>query len=164
MAEPTRAIAHVGVTVPDMTTAVEWYSKVLGMRLIKEPGVLAMGINGPIDDLCVDIFGEEFESVIVGHMSAANGVIVELFEFSNPAYEKSEPPFPYWRGGIFHFAVIAEDVEHLVEVITENGGRARSKIGRFYDDKDLRAVYCEDPWGTVIEVISESDERAWSNL
>jgi catechol 2,3-dioxygenase-like lactoylglutathione lyase family enzyme len=164
MPEPARAIAHVGITVPDMDAAVEWYSKVFGMRLVKDVGVLALGVNGPIDDLCVDIFGEEFDSVKVGHLSAANGVIVELFEFSKPAYEKDEPSFQYWRGGIFHFAVIAEDVEHLVDVIAENGGRARSMVGRFSEDRDTRAVYCEDPWGTVIEVISESDERAWSNL
>ena len=62
MAEPARAIAHVGITVPDMDAAIEWYSKVFGMRPIKDVGVLAMGLNGPIDDLCVDIFGAEFES------------------------------------------------------------------------------------------------------
>jgi catechol 2,3-dioxygenase-like lactoylglutathione lyase family enzyme len=164
MTEPARAIAHVGITVPDLDAAIEWYSKVFGMRKVKEPGELALGLNGPIDDLCVDIFGEDFQSVRLAHLSAANGVIVEIFEFTNPPYEKSEPSFAYWRGGIFHFAVIAEDVEHLVDVITENGGRRRSMIGRFFEDKDLRAVYCQDPWGTVIEVISESDERAWSNL
>ena len=164
MAEPARAVAHVGITVPDLEAAIEWYCKVLGMEKIKEPGELALGLNGPIDDLCVDIFGEQFGAVRVAHLASANGVTVELFEFVQPSYEKPVDSFAYWRGGIFHFAVVASDVEHLVDVIVENGGKQRSKIGYLIEGKDLRAVYCEDPWGTVIEVISHSDERAWSNL
>ena len=164
MAEPARAVAHVGISVPDIEAAADWYCRVFGLEKITEIGELAAGGGGPIDDLCVDIFGEQFGAVKMAHLASANGVAIELFEFVKPAYEEPDQSFAYWRGGIFHFAFVASDAEHLAGVIEENGGRQRSMMGRFFDDRPIRACYCEDPWGTIIEVISESHERAFANF
>jgi hypothetical protein len=37
-------------------------------------------------------------------------------------------------------------------------------IAPIFEGKPVKACYCEDPWGTVIEVISHSHERAFSNM
>jgi catechol 2,3-dioxygenase-like lactoylglutathione lyase family enzyme len=162
--EPARAIAHVGISVPDIDAAVDWYCKVFGMEAIVPTGELDASVGGPIVELTVDIFGDKFGGVKVAHLTGANGVGVELFQFVKPAYQAPDEPFEYWRGGIFHFAYVAKDAERLVEAIEANGGRRRSKLDFLFEGRDVRAAYCEDPWGTVIEVISHSDERVFSNL
>jgi catechol 2,3-dioxygenase-like lactoylglutathione lyase family enzyme len=164
VAEPARAVAHIGISVPDLEAAVDWYCKVFGLEKISENGELATGGGGPIDDLAVDIFGEGFSGLKLAHLASANGVAIELFEFIEPAYEPPDQRFAYWRGGIFHFAFVAADTEALADVIVANGGRRISVIGHFFEGRSLRACYCEDPWGTVVEVISESHERAFANL
>jgi catechol 2,3-dioxygenase-like lactoylglutathione lyase family enzyme len=164
MAEPMRPVAHVGISVPDLEAAVDWYCKVFGLEQIIPSGEVDAAAGTPIEDLCADIFGEGFGRMKLAHLASANGVAIELFQFVEPAYEAPTERFAYWRGGIFHFAFHAPDAEHLAQVIVDNGGRRISKLDRLFDGRTLRACYCEDPWGTVVEVISESHERAFANL
>lgn len=164
MGEPMRAVAHVGISVPDLDAAVDWYCKVFGLEKISENGEVDASAGGPIEDLCADIFGEGFKRMKLAHLASANGVAIELFEFVEPKYEAPKDTFAYWRGGIFHFAFVAPDAEHLAAVIAENGGRQRSKLDRLFEGRTVRACYCEDPWGNVVEVISHSHERVFSNL
>jgi catechol 2,3-dioxygenase-like lactoylglutathione lyase family enzyme len=159
-----RPVSHVGISVPHLEAAVEWYCEVFGLQKITESGEVDAKNGTPIGDLCVDIFGERFGGVKLAHLASANGVAVELFQFTQPAYEAPTERFAYWRGGIFHFAFHAPDAEHLAQVIVDHGGRRISKLDRIFDGRTLRACYCEDPWGTVVEVISESHERAFANI
>ena len=164
MDEPMRAVAHVGISVPDLEAAVDWYCKVFGLEKISENGEVDASAGGPIEALCADIFGKDFKRMKLAHLASANGVAVELFEFVEPKYEPPTDNFAYWRGGIFHFAFVAKDPEHLAEVIVENGGRRRSKLDHLFEGRPVRACYCEDPWGNIVEVISHSHERVFSNL
>jgi catechol 2,3-dioxygenase-like lactoylglutathione lyase family enzyme len=150
--------------VPDLEAAVRWYCEVFGLEPITGNGEIDARDGGPITELCVDIFGAGFGGMKLAHLASANGVAIELFEFLEPAYEAPENSFAYWRGGIFHFAFVAKDAEHLVAVIERNGGSRLSKLDRLFEGRPLRACYCQDPWGTVIEVISESHERAFANV
>jgi catechol 2,3-dioxygenase-like lactoylglutathione lyase family enzyme len=158
-----RPVAHLGISVPDIEAAVDWYCKVFGFELMLPIGEVDASAPGPISELCADIFGEGFGGMKLAHLASANNCAVELFQFLDPPYEKDQD-FAYWRGGIFHFAVVASDVERVAHLIEEHGGRRRSMIAPIFEGKPVKACYCQDPWGTVIEVISHSHERAFSNM
>src|SRR5262245_2341902 len=74
------ALNHVGVTVPDMDRAIEWYGAVLGFRLIYRR-VLQ---HRPDVPEVREIFGPRFGRALQAHMLGANGVGIELFQFLDP--------------------------------------------------------------------------------
>lgn len=122
-----RAINHVGLTVPDLEMAIEWYSKVLGFRLIKSPSEFEAHV-GHIGEICADLFGPEFGKVRTAWLSTSNGAVLELFSFTEPAYEAPDNGYAYWRGGFNHICVTDPDIEGLAQAIESNGGRRRSQI------------------------------------
>ncbi len=162
--EPARAIAHVGISVPDLEAAVDWYCAVFGMEALTGVEEVDVADGGAIAVQCEDMFGPRFGRLRSAQLAAVGGGAVELFQFVEPAYEPPDVDFPYWRGGIFHLAIVARDVERLVAAIEARGGRRRSRVEAPFEDRPVRACYCEDPWGTVIEVISHSTERIFSNV
>lgn len=161
---PMRAVAHIGITVPDIEAGVAWYEEVFGFEKIVNTHEIDLTSDAaPFRELCESIFGPDFKHMKNAHLATANGTAVELFEFIDPPYQAREDNFEYWRGGIFHFCLVAPDLDEQVKRIVDNGGRQRSQIGRSFPDRPYRAVYCEDPWGTIVELTSHSHERLMSN-
>ena len=158
-----RAIAHIALSVPNLEQAIEWYRDVLGFRPMTAPGDVVIADGGHVADICVDIFGPQIAKLRMAHLATANGTAVELFEFVDPPYERPENNFDYCRGGAFHFAVVDPDVEGLVERIVATGGRRRSKVWAILPGQPYKAVYCEDPFGNIIEVFSHSHESTFAN-
>lgn len=158
-----RAVAHVGISVPDIDAAVAWYGEVLGFRAIAPPGTVDVAAGGHFAELCADIFGERLREVRMAHLTSANGTAVELFQFVDPGYERPLDNFAYWRGGIFHFCVVDPDVEGLVARIEATGGRQRSRIWTIFEGKPYKAVYCEDPFGNILEIYSHNHESSFAN-
>jgi catechol 2,3-dioxygenase-like lactoylglutathione lyase family enzyme len=158
-----RSLAHVGVNVPDVEAAVDWYGTVFGMDLILPIGEVTVDDGGHFADLCTVIFGKKLKRFKVAHLATANGAAIELFEFVDPAYEPQKDNFEYWRGGIFHFCVVAPEIEEQVALLEQHGGRSRTGIRTVFEGLPYRASYCEDPWGTIVEVTSHSHERIFSN-
>lgn len=160
-----QAVGHVGISLPDLDAGVEWYGKVFGFDPIVPPHEIRLGDDSLFREMCEDVFGKRFRHVKVAHLGSANGTAVELFQFIEPEYTAAEDNFEYWRGGIFHFCVVAPDIEDQVNRIVENGGAQRSEIREIYNHKPkpYLACYCEDPWGTIIELTSHSHERLQAN-
>ena len=156
-------VAHLGISVPDLGAAIDWYRNVMGFRLMTEPGEILIEDGGHFAELCADIFGPQLKRLKMAHIATANGTALELFEFVDPAYEAPADNFRYWGGGIFHFCVVDPDVEGLVERITTTGGRQRSKVWTVFEGQPYKAVYCEDPWGTIVEIYSHNHESTFAN-
>ena len=43
------------------------------------------------------------------------------------------------------------------------GGKVRTQFWTLYPGKPFRMVYCEDPWGTILELHTHSHELTYSN-
>ena len=142
-----RALDHVGISVPDIEAAVAWYRDVLGSYF---------------GQIVADIYGADFRGMKIAHLATADGVGIELFQFV--ANAPQEDNFEYWKDGIYHICILDPDIEDLVKRIEESGGRRRSKVWRLWPDKPYRICYCEDPWGTIVEVSSHPYVMAWSNF
>lgn len=156
-----RTFSHIGISVTDLDRAIEFYTKVLGWYLIMPPTEIVSD-DSAIGVMCDDVFGKGWERFRIAHLSTGDRVGVELFEFQNA--EKPENNFEYWKTGVFHFCVQDPDVEGLAKKIVKHGGKQRMPIREYYPgEKPYRMVYCEDPFGNIIEIYSHSYELTYSS-
>lgn len=147
-------VNHVGVSVTDLEKATEWYRTVLGMELIRGP--LEFDAANPSAAAHRDVFGPQWGGVRIAFLTTANGVGVELFQFTEPAAVRRAENFDYWRSGIFHMCVTTEDVAALAGDIEAMGGRQRSEIHE--TRPGVHTCYCEDPDGNILEITSANFE------
>ena len=155
-----RTFSHIGLSVTDLEKAVEFYTNVFGWYVIMPP-TLIMSDDSAIGVMCDDVFGKGWEKFKIAHLSTGDKIGVELFEFKNA--QPPEKHFEYWRTSIFHFCVQDPDLEGLAEKIIKHGGKQRMPVRHYYpDDKPYRMVYCEDPFGNIIEIYSHSYELTYS--
>jgi len=157
------AIAHVGITVPDLDAAVAWYGELLGLRLIAPPGDAHVDMGEPVRELMEDVLGPRARHMRVAHLASANGTAVELIEFVDPPAERPDDNLPWWRTGIFHFCVVDPDVAGLAQRIVAAGGRQRTRVWPLAAGRPYAFCYCEDPWGSVIEIYSHGNEQIFAN-
>lgn len=155
-----RSFSHIGLSVPDVEKAVKFYEDVMGWYTIMQPTVIKED-DSPIGEMCTDVFGPGWKKFRIAHMATSDKIGIELFEFENN--EKPENNFEYWKTGIFHYCVQDPDIEGLVEKIVAHGGKQRMPIREYYPgEKPYRMVYCEDPFGNLVEIYSHSYELTYS--
>ena len=157
-----RSFSHIGITVPDIKKAVAFYEEVMGWYVIMPPSKVTKENDTAIGQMCIDVFGEDWESFEIAHMSTSDGIGIELFSFPNT--EDIKPEFNPFNSGLFHFCVQDPDIESLVAKIVENGGKQRMPIREYYPgEKPYKMVYVEDPFGVVFEIYTHSYELTYSS-
>ncbi|GIO23828.1 VOC family protein [Oceanobacillus sp. J11TS1] len=153
-----RSFSHVGLSVPDVEEAVEFYQKVLGWTVVQPPNEVEEGV-GPIGEMTQACFGKGFGTLKVAHIATGDDVGFELLEFPTSEHAHGgETSFKDWRG-IFHFAVMDPNVEELADQIVKHGGKQLMPV-KYHSpgEKPYRVVYCEDPFGNLIEIYSHNYE------
>jgi catechol-2,3-dioxygenase len=160
-----RVLNHIGLHVPDIEEAVKWYTTIFGFKRLRSAPICcnrATDPNLPIFRL----YDSKLHKVKVAFLTTGGGVGFELFQFIDPPM--SQPAsFDYTKGGVFHIAVTDPDPEALCERVVKAGG---SKIGPTITPASCEgeperqyALYCQDPWGNVIEACSCSFEKMMAN-
>jgi catechol 2,3-dioxygenase-like lactoylglutathione lyase family enzyme len=168
---PTRAFNHVAVSVTDIDSAMQWYRDVIHMILLVEPTEVTTyekeekNYDPHLATLVRAIFGPKLGKVKFCHMSSANGVGIELFQFVEPASElrSEENNFEYWKTGYFHICLTEPNIEGLADKIVSTGGKRRTDVLEVTPGSGKKFCFCEDPFGNVIEIYSHSYEQFWAN-
>ncbi len=156
-----RRFSHIGLSVPDLDKAYEFYSKVMGWYVLMKPTLIKEENKSAIGIMCQDVFGANYGDFRIMHMVTSDGIGVEFFEFKGN--DKEKQPFNYVNTGMFHFCIQDPDVEGMVEKIKAHGGKQRMPIRYYYPgEKPYRMCYVEDPFGIVFEVYSHSYELTYS--
>lgn len=156
-----RTFSHIGITVPDLEKAVEFYSNVMGWQVIMQPTEIKEENETAIGKMCIDVFGTGWETFRIAHMATGDKIGIELFEFRQSKEQK--PVFNPFGTGLFHFSVQDPDIEGLVKRIVEAGGKQRMPIRAYYpEEKPFRMCYVEDPFGVVFEIYTHSYEMTYS--
>jgi lactoylglutathione lyase family protein len=158
---PAVTFSHIGITVPDLDRAVEFYAKAFDLYVIMGPTTINHD-ESAIGQMCDDVFGPGWGSFRIAHLATGDGIGIELFEF--PTTTPEVRPFEYWRPGLFHFCLQDEDLEGRVKRIEALGGKQRmQQVRRYYPgQKPYRMVYCDDPFGNIVELYSHSYELTYS--
>lgn len=145
------AVTHVGIAVSDLDRATRWYADVLGLEPFG-PATAVRANQGHAGTVAADVLGDG--SFRQAHLTSANGVAIELFEFAEPQER--------WTG-LFHVCLVPPSVERTAARIAANGGRRTSRIWPIFHGEPYRTCYCEDPFGNTIELYSHSHERTYAN-
>lgn len=155
------AFSHIGLSVPDVNKAIEWYSKVFGWYHIAGPMTIPEG-RSTFSDALYGRNGKHYGGFKLAHMSTADHVGIELLEFQN-GYDPDDD-FDYERHGVFHFGIQTPDVDQLIDKVTENGGE-RITVDNVMPQTDLMghqvtyiAAFAKDPFGNIFEIYSYSYE------
>ena len=96
---PPLALNHVGLTVPDIFAAIDWYGRVFGATHIMGPRLLAAAEKATHET--PGIFGPKFRKAYQAHLLLANGAGHELLQFIEPPVECKRCPAPTFRAGSF---------------------------------------------------------------
>jgi len=157
-----KSFSHIGITVPDIHKAVNFYQEVMGWYVIMPPSTVTKETETAIGQMCIDVFGEDWETFEIAHMSTSDGIGIELFSFAHG--RKEAPEFNPFNTGLFHFCVQDPDIEALTKNIVDAGGRQRMPIREYYpNEKPYKMVYVEDPFGIVFEIYTHSYELTYSS-
>jgi len=84
-----RSFSHIGITVPDIHKAVTFYEEVMGWYVIMSPSKVQKESDTAIGQMCMDVFGDDWEYFEIAHLSTSDGIGIELFLF--PTELKKHP-------------------------------------------------------------------------
>lgn len=146
-----------------MDKAVEFYTKVLGLRVIMNNTKVQEERETAIGRMCIAVFGEGFKGFNIAHLVTTDGIGVELFEMK-ARDERHQVDFS--RLGIFHFCLQTDDFDGVMKKTQEYGGKVRMDVMRYHPEDDIRPakmVYLEDPFGNLFELYSHTYEETYSS-
>lgn len=154
-----RGTDHIGITVPDLDEADDFFVRVLGAERFYDLGPFVRDDEWMQEHLNVDP-----RTVMrrLRFFRLGNGANFEVFEYE-PAEEgaATEPPRNSDVGG-HHVAIYVDDMDAAVAYLREEGIRvlgeptasANASLGQ-------RWVYFLSPWGMQFELVSFPDGKAY---
>lgn len=157
-------INHIAISCVDLPALVSWYTRILGFQLIGEIRHFKRSVDPtPFETIFVS-YPESLQELKFAVLTSGNGVGVEVFQFIEPQVRLRDEEFEYTRTGFFHICVTDPNPEALLAKIEQEGGRRVGEYMKYarYGLDGHRAIYTQDPWGNVIEVMSLSLERVSS--
>jgi catechol 2,3-dioxygenase-like lactoylglutathione lyase family enzyme len=159
MAKPdVRAVDHIGITVPDLDAAQNFFEQVLGAEYLYD--LLPGPMSGPQIEAMIGLpRGTVVHAIRM--MCMGQGPSLELFTYSSP--DQREPPRPSDMG-LQHFAVFVDDIEAVAARIAEHGGEVLWPISLLpFGDSGPgnRFVYTRLPWGGSMELIDVPSPQAY---
>jgi catechol 2,3-dioxygenase-like lactoylglutathione lyase family enzyme len=151
---------HVGITVPDIDKAIEWFEDVLGAVAPLTFGPFPAGpFVASVVDVAQTTAIDQITMLRIGH--SAN---IELFKYSTaPGGQRRDmPKNSDWSG--HHVAFYVTDIEAAVEYMVGKGVR-KMPAGPFTLTQGPAAgqtiQYFQTPWGGYIEFISYPNGMAY---
>ncbi|CCA92254.1 VOC family protein [Novosphingobium sp. PP1Y] len=146
-------VHHIGVSVPDLDKAREFYLDILGA--VEEVEPLSWADN-PFIDRIVGLEG----SAARQFFCRLGNVQIEVFEYSAPRQAPLAPGRGVNEYGYTHFAIQVEDLEAVHERIVAAGlpVHAPPDMSSITVDADgtkhgYSGTYCRDFFGNVFEIL-----------
>ncbi|WP_416145498.1 VOC family protein [Planococcus koreensis] len=152
-------ITHVGLAVPNLDQAMQWYCSVLGFYILSGPTEFDAA-EAEVENITQNLQGSEIKKMRNVHLMSMGGVGIELFEFREADLDEGPPTA---HRGFFHICLIVENVVEAIERIVQHGGKQRSQIHQMNKDKNHYLVYTEDLFGNILELSSRSTSEMYSN-
>jgi len=149
-------VDHVGITVPDINQAVEWFEDILGAV-----APLTFGpFEGAFLEGALDVVpGTKIDQITV--LRVGHSANIELFQYESRGQRRDEPRNSDWTGN--HVAFYVTDIKAAVDYMDSRG--VHRLFGPFTLDAGPAAGqsinYFRTPWGSYIEFISYPNGMAY---
>lgn len=146
-----RGLQHIGITVPDLRQAVDFFVDVLGCEPFFSLGAFKFDDDWMATHLNVHPRAEirDFQMVRCG-----NGTNLEIFEYASPDQNRRLPHNSDIGG--HHLAFYVDDMNAAVAYLESKGVRVLGDPSTFRDGPGagLTWVYFLAPWGLQLEMVS----------
>jgi catechol 2,3-dioxygenase-like lactoylglutathione lyase family enzyme len=152
-------IDHIGLTVPDINQAIEWYEDILGavapLTFGPFEGAFLEGALNVVPGTKID----QITTLRIGHSAG-----IELFQYESPGQRHDVPRNSDWSG--HHIAFYVTDIDDAVEYMDSRG--VDRLFGPFTltggDAAGQSINYFRTPWGSFIEFISYPNGMAYQQV
>ena len=157
-----RGIDHVGVTVPSIEQATEFFVRALGAQVLYDTLPREDGSRGgEATDQRLGVPGGTDE-IAIRMLRLPYGPGLELFEFTGPRQRDAAIPSDIeWQ----HVAIYADDLDAAAAQVVEAGGSLLAEprpLPSVEAGERNRFVYARTPWGSTLEIISYPDEQPYN--
>jgi catechol 2,3-dioxygenase-like lactoylglutathione lyase family enzyme len=160
MALGIQGVHHIGISVPDIAKAREFYLDLLGAKEEVEPLEWR-------NSLFIDEIVGLADSAAKQFICRLGNTHIEIFEHSQPRSEPQDPDKGVHNFGYTHFALQVDDVLATHDRLVEAGIRVHAPpamegitIAEDGSKRGYAATYCRDWFGNVFEImeIHEADD------
>ena len=157
MALGIQGVHHIGISVPDIAKAREFYIDLLGGE--EEVAPLEWRDNPFIDEVVglKDSAAQQF-------MCRLGNTHLEIFEYCQPRSEPQEPDKGVHNFGYTHFALQVDDILATHDRLVEAGIRMHAPpsmagitVAEDGSKHGYAATYCRDWFGNVFELMEIHD-------
>lgn len=150
-----RGIEHVGLTVPDLDTAIRFFVDVLGCTFVFDGG--RYGDDPAFFRDCLGV--PESASLRYAFLRCGHGPNLEVFEYTAPGAAMT-PPRNCDVGG-HHLAFYVDDFAAALAWLDEAGVEIMRPASFIEDGPAMGShwVYIRAPWGLQLEVVSWPDGK-----
>ena len=144
-------VEHIGLTVPDLDSATDFFVNILGCEYLFEAGPFRSDDNWMKDHLNVDPAAEVKQLCM---LKCKHGPSIELFDYS-VASRSEEPPKNTDVGG-HHLAFYVKDINEAVAYLKREGVAVMGEPTQMTEGPSagLTWVYFLAPWGLQLELVS----------
>ncbi len=150
-----RGIEHIGLTVPNLDEATEFFVNVLGCEV-----VYSLRPAARYRDNYLDVHPQADRKIRT--LSCRNGAHFELFEFVSPDQNKRMPKFSDHGG--HHVAFYVDDMDAAIAYLKSKGVKmfGEKRYGEGPEaGRDATFVHFKTPWGLILELVSYPYGRAY---
>lgn len=155
-----QGVHHIGISVPDLAKAREFYMDLLGA--VEEVAPLSWRDNAFIDSV-VGLRG----SAANQFMCRLGNTHIEVFEYLAPRSSPQDPDRGVNQFGYTHIALQVDDLRACYDRLVAGGIRVHAepaweaiKVAKDGSKSGYSATYCRDFFGNVFEImeIHDNDE------
>lgn len=149
-----KAVRHFGIVVSDIKASLRFYRELLGLKVIK-----VMDESGEYIDNMLSLQNVRVATV---KMSADSGSsLIELLEFKSHRHE-GWPKREVYSIGPSHVAFTVDDLDAVYRRLSQVGVRFNAPP-RLSPDGYAKITFCQDPDGTLVELVEVLDPSGLSS-
>ena len=140
---------HPAIAVPALEAAMKWYSDIFGFVPLGAP-VVNNPATGDHWKIATSIFGGDISEVRLVRMRSPEGPYKQVLELFEIRPTPPPPPPGKRKSGYVHACMILGDPATTAGRIAATGGKILSES----ELPGVKVIFCEDPYGNVIELAS----------
>lgn len=147
----TLGVDHIGLTVPNVETATEFFQELFGAEVLFDVGPFEHADDWMRAHLGVD---PRAKIKVLRMLKLAHGPCLELFEYEAPAQQRNVPANSDIGG--HHLAFYVENMDKAVAALRGRGVEVMGEPTVIKDgpSEGLSWVYVRAPWGLQLELVS----------
>jgi catechol 2,3-dioxygenase-like lactoylglutathione lyase family enzyme len=153
-----RGVEHIGITVPDLKEAIDFFENIIGAEFLYEIGPFASEDDWMKVHLNVHPRAKINKAVM---LKLATGANLELFEYEAPYQVKEQPKNSDYGG--HHITLYVDNMDNAVEYLKSKGIQINGEpmIMTEGPNAGITWVYFLTPWGLQMELVSYENGQAY---